>query len=254
MVLALFGVDGNNVDCSVFAPQLERLSRLGLDAECIRQRQAVFDRFDTCKLSDEQKAELSADELDDAGLDAETVECRDRALQAKDMADPAAASFASGVETEATSLPSYNDDDDGNAKTADVDGSLTEYEARCREALSLYLRGQTQKQIAVHFGKNERTVRNWLGEARKLQVAALKELSAESVLADDLQAYTTLIESLKMRQSEAWEKGDHRLALEIIRELRSWHAERRQLLSSIKFFDGYVHPDTRRNRSRFAAW
>ncbi len=101
---------------------------------------------------------------------------------------------------------------------------------RLRQVLTMRTEGRTQKEIAEHFGKDTRTIRRWIAEAKQLKLKLFEYLTPEEALADYLYSFAAQKLDLLRLKKTAEEAGDHRLVLRCLKELTRFEATRMAVL------------------------
>ena len=103
------------------------------------------------------------------------------------------------------------DDDLDAAVVADAPDDLDT--ARLRQVLNMLLEGRTQKEIAANFGKNVRTIRRWIIEAKRRKLALTEGLTPQQALADFLYCCAAQMADLLRMKSAAEAQGDFGVAV-----------------------------------------
>ena len=98
--------------------------------------------------------------------------------------------------------------------------------------------GKSQREIAKHFGRSERTVRVWLVEAKRRRLIAFRGMSPEQMLAASETKLLSLQHLLLGRLAAAQESNDHRGLAALIREIRGIELDRYRLREVAGFFAG----------------
>ena len=122
--------------------------------------------------------------------------------------------------------------------TIDVDLLDDPDTARLRQVLNMLLEGRTQKEIAVHFGKNVRTIRRWIKEATRRKLALTQSLAPEQALADFLYCCTAQSADLRRMKGVAEAQGDLAVAIRCNREILRHEAARMAVLEKLGLFNG----------------
>lgn len=112
-------------------------------------------------------------------------------------------------------------------------------EARLREVLAAYARGETQGEIAARFGVTDRTIRTWLRLARERQLAAIRTVTAETVMAETGHRLAVVEAELLLAMDKAKSRGELRPLIEACRELRNVERDRLAFLDRLGVFDGF---------------
>ena len=128
------------------------------------------------------------------------------------------------------------DDDLDAAVVADAPDDLDT--ARLRQVLNMLLEGRTRKEIAANFGKNVRTVRRWIIEAKRRKLALTEGLTPQQALADFLYCCAAQRADLLRMKSAAEVQGDFGVAVRCSRELLRHEATRMAVLEKLGLFDG----------------
>ena len=107
---------------------------------------------------------------------------------------------------------------------------------RLRQVLAMRTEGRTQKEIAEHFGKDTRTIRRWMIEAKQLKLKLFEYLTPEEALADYLYSFGAQKLDLLRLKKTAQEAGDHRLVLRCLKELTRLEVTRMAVLEKLGLF------------------
>ncbi len=107
---------------------------------------------------------------------------------------------------------------------------------RLRQVLTMRMEGRTQKEIAEHFGKDTRTIRRWIREAKQLKLKLFEYLTPEEALADYLYSFGAQKLDLLRLKKTAEEARDYRLLLRCLKELTRLEATRMAVLEKLGLF------------------
>jgi transposase len=110
---------------------------------------------------------------------------------------------------------------------------------RLRAVLSMSAEGRTQREIARHFGKDERTIRRWATEAQRRQVAILRNYDAEGELAKALYHLNDEFAFAMRTRRIAEETGNLKLALKANQQCQRITETRLAILTKFGLFDGF---------------
>jgi transcriptional regulator with XRE-family HTH domain len=92
---------------------------------------------------------------------------------------------------------------------------------RLRRLLLLVAQHKSQAEIAQHFGVSERTIRNWLTEARRRRIAVVRGLDPLDMLAGILWNFSYAKAQLLLTVEQAARDGDLVARVAALRELRA---------------------------------
>ena len=107
---------------------------------------------------------------------------------------------------------------------------------RLRQILTMRMEGRTQKEIADHFGKDTRTIRRWMEEAKQLKLKLFERLTPEEALADYLYSFGSQKLDLLRLKTIAEAARDYRLLLRCLKELTRLEATRMAVLEKLGLF------------------
>ena len=107
---------------------------------------------------------------------------------------------------------------------------------RLRQVLTMRMEGRTQKEIAEHFGKDTRTIRRWMSEAKQRKLKLSEHLAPDEALADFLYSFASQKIDLLCLKKTAEEAGDHRLVLRCLKELIRLDVTRMAVLEKLGLF------------------
>ena len=110
---------------------------------------------------------------------------------------------------------------------------------KLRAVLTMSAEGRTQREIAKHFGKDERTIRRWTAEARRRQVTNLRSYDAEKELAKALYHLDDEFAVAMRIRRIAEETVDFKLALKANEQCQRITETRLAILTKFGLFDGY---------------
>ena len=133
-----------------------------------------------------------------------------------------------------------NDSIDEPSSSENNSNGLDDHEYMCRLALSMHLRGITQKETARQLSRSERTIRRMIKEAREKGLVRVDNLKPWGELSDILlmmDEYRSDLLGLK-RWAEDW--NDATLRLRCLRELVVMEEKRLNILRKVGLFDGYT--------------
>lgn len=122
---------------------------------------------------------------------------------------------------------------DAGAEARDDDA----HRERLRSALRMSAEGKTQPEIAAAFGVTDRTIRNWLAEARTLRLGTFRSTSAEEALAEAEEGIRTMLAMAwrKLRAADA--DGQDRRADLWMRRIAELENQRLSLIERTGAFD-----------------
>ena len=107
------------------------------------------------------------------------------------------------------------------------------------QALLMSLNGQSQKEIATHFHRDERTIRRWIKKAREDGLVRLDKLKPWDALFEILlKLDQNRIELLELKQT-AQENDDGALVLRCLSNLNALEDKRYRMLDRIGLFKRY---------------
>ena len=106
-----------------------------------------------------------------------------------------------------------------------------------RQALLMYLQGQTHQQIAAHFNRSDRTIRRWIEKAQEAGLLRVDKLKPEEQISEILFMMDEHRARLMDLCQRARDSGDHRLELRCLKELKATEQERLRILEKTGLFD-----------------
>ena len=131
------------------------------------------------------------------------------------------------------------DDNEGPHAPEIVDPDSGLNLARLKLVLSLVAQGKKHKEIAAHIGRDPRTVRRMLKQAKELGLAVSEHLVPEDAVAQVMQDFAGLRADLIDMKREAEAGGNFKHRLWCARELLRLEVGYVATLDRIGFFDGY---------------
>lgn len=112
---------------------------------------------------------------------------------------------------------------------------------RLQTVLWMVAQGRSQKAIAAHFDRDERTARRWIQHARHQGLAINSSLVPADIVADFAQQFLERKADLLDLKRAAEAAGDFAARIAVIRELTRTEVAFLAGLEKVGFFDGYRH-------------
>ena len=110
---------------------------------------------------------------------------------------------------------------------------------RLRMVHAMQAQGKKLKVIAAHFGRDERTIRRWLKQARELGLAVTGDLVPEDAVSEVVQNFAGHRADLLDLKREAEAEGNFGHRIWCTRELIKLEVAYVGVMERIGFFDGY---------------
>ena len=135
-------------------------------------------------------------------------------------------------------VDSTNSDDSSKISDGDafLKGDPSTNDPRLRSLLIMRLQGQTQKEIAQHFGVSDRTIRNWAERLEPLKRAVAEQLHPLREIGRILCRYAARELDLLKWTRDAEVDGDRASMRGFARELRQLEKDRAEFLMRIGLF------------------
>ena len=144
-------------------------------------------------------------------------------------------------------------DTNGKCPTTAKQGNASDCEpnvVRLKIVLSMTAEGKTQKEIAAHIGRDPRTVRRMLQQAKDLGLAVSEHLMPEDAVIQMTRNFAGLQADLIDMKREAEAEGNFKHRIWCVRELRCLEMTRAATLHRIGFFGSYrIGPPAASNKS-----
>jgi transposase-like protein len=98
--------------------------------------------------------------------------------------------------------------------------------------------GKSQREIAKHFGRSERAIRNWLKEAQRRRLIAFRGMTPEQMLAASETKLLSMQSLLLQKLAAVQSTDDNRGIAALVREIRSLEIDRYRLREIAGYFGG----------------